>query len=146
MALYVAICLIGVLIAREDEIEQTHARVLGIIWGTAMGLALAHWFAFRLSARLVARGTVHRQDALIGLAQLRGAIGVALAATVPVILLPASAELDAVRLVLAALIAAVGYAVARSGGASGARSLLYAAAMLGLATLVAIAKNHLAGH
>jgi hypothetical protein len=28
---------------------------MGIIWGVTIGLAAAHWFAFRVSARLVGR-------------------------------------------------------------------------------------------
>jgi len=51
-----------------------------------------------------------------------------------------------VRLVLAALIALVGYAVARAAGASHARSIVYGVSILAVATAVALAKNVLAGH
>ena len=52
MALYVAICLMASLIA-IPEIAAEHTNVMGLIWGVTLGLALAHWFAFRVSARMV---------------------------------------------------------------------------------------------
>ena len=76
MALYVAICLMASLIVIPESAAE-HTRVFGLIWGITLGLALAHWFAFRVSARLVGAGTVRSSDiALIG-AQLLGAGGVA---------------------------------------------------------------------
>jgi len=116
------------------------------VWGTTLGLALAHWFAFRVSSRLVASGSVRRQDAAAAAAQLAGAAAVGLLATIAVLLFPDSAELDVVRLVLAALIALVGYAVARGAGASPARSMVYAVSILVIASAVALIKNVLAGH
>jgi len=55
-------------------------------------------------------------------------------------------EFDVVRLVLAGVIALVGYAVARGSGASRGRSMVYATAILLVATVVAVVKNVLAGH
>jgi hypothetical protein len=99
-----------------------------------------------VSSRLVASGTVRRQDAAAAGAQLAGAAAVALLATIGVVLFPGSAELDVVRLVLAALIALVGYAVARGAGASHTRSMLYGVSILVVAAAVALVKNDLAGH
>jgi len=39
---------------------------------TSIGLALAHWFAFSLSARFVAQGRLRRKDGLVAVAQLTG--------------------------------------------------------------------------
>ena len=76
MALYVAICLLASLIViPESGVEHTH--VMGLIWGITLGLALAHWFAFRLSARMVGAGTVRSSDVELAGAQLLGAAGVA---------------------------------------------------------------------
>ena len=61
MGLYVAICLLGALIALPTH-EQDDAEVIAIIWGVTVGLALAHWFAFRVSAALVSDGKVRRRD------------------------------------------------------------------------------------
>jgi hypothetical protein len=146
MALYVAICLLAALSVVAEHGEGNEADTFKIVWGTTLGLALAHWFAFRVSSRLVASGTVRRQDAAAAGAQLAGAAAVALLATVGILMFPDSAELDVVRLVLAALIALVGYAVARGAGASHARSLVYGVSILVVATAVALAKNVLAGH
>jgi thymidine phosphorylase len=71
---------------------------------------------------------------------------VAVLATVPVVVLPAGSELDVVRLLLAGLIAAVGFAVARSGGAGIGRSAGYAGTVLVLALAIAVTKNVLGGH
>jgi hypothetical protein len=116
-----------------------------IVWESTVGLALAHWLAFRVSARLVAAGTIRRHDAEAAGAQLAGAIAVALLATVPVVVLPATAELDVARLVLAGFVALVGYAVARRSGATRARSLVYSISLLVVSVLVAVVKNALAG-
>jgi hypothetical protein len=146
MALYVAICLLAALAAIAERDDAAHADVFKVIWGTTIGLALAHWFAFRVSARLVAAGAVRRHDAQAAGAQLGGALVVAVLATVPVVVLPASSELDVVRGVLAVFVAAVGFAVARGSGASTTRSLVYAASLLLLASTIAVVKNVLAGH
>jgi hypothetical protein len=117
-----------------------------ITWGTTIGLAVAHWFAFRVSARLVAAGELGRHEVHTAAAQLVGALAVALLVTVPVVLLPATAELDVVRLVLAGFVAAIGYAVARNSGASMRRSAIYAASILVIALAIAVLKNVLSGH
>jgi hypothetical protein len=146
MALYVAICLLAALaVVAEHEVDHT-GTVFKVIWGTTIGLAVAHWFAFRLSSRLVAAGAVRRHDAEAALAQFIGALVVAVLATVPVLVLGASSELDAVRLILAAFIALVGFAVARASGASVLRSTIYGVATLVVAAAIAIVKNVLAGH
>jgi hypothetical protein len=62
--------------------------------------------------------------------------------------LPATSELDVVRLLLAGFIAGVGFAVAvaRAGGAGTARSAVYTATILVLAVTIAVVKNVLSGH
>lgn len=145
MALYVAICLLAALTAVSDD-AIAHVDTLKIVWGTTVGLALAHWFAFRVSARLVASGAVRRHDADAAGAQIAGAAAVAVLATLPVILLSESVELAAVRLVLAIFIALVGLGVARTAGATTAWSIAYAGSVLVVAVSVAIAKNVLSGH
>ena len=81
MALYVAICLMAALIAiPESAVARTN--VLGLVWGITLGLAIAHWFAFRVSARMVGAGTVRSSDVELLGAQLLGAAGVALLVSV----------------------------------------------------------------
>lgn len=143
MALYVAICLLAALIALPDS---THAHVVRVIWGVTVGLALAHWFAFRLSARLVGAGTISAHDLASVSAQLTGAAGVALLATGAVLLVPETAELEVAEFLLAAFIAVTGFTVARGAGAGRSRALLYAATVLLIAVAIAVVKNVLAGH
>jgi hypothetical protein len=145
MALYVAICLLAAMTALPASVAA-HARVVPLIWGVTVGLAVAHWFAFRVSARLVGAGRVRAHDVRSAGAQLVGAAAVALLATVPVVLLPGSPELEGVELLLAAFIALVGYAVARGGGATRVRGMLYATSVLVVAVAIAELKNRLTGH
>lgn len=146
MALYVAICLLAALTAVAERADAGHARILGIVWGTTIGLALAHWFAFRVSARMVGGGSLSRVDARLAGAQLAGSAAVAAAVTVPVLVLPATAELDVARIVLAALIGVAGYLVARAAGAGGIRATVYAGAVLAAGMVVAVLKNVLSHH
>jgi hypothetical protein len=146
MALYVAVCLLAALTAMAEQADAAHADVFKVIWGTTVGLTLAHLFAFRVSARLVAAGTIRRHDAESAAAQLAGALVVAVLATVPVLVLPGPSELDVVRDLLAAFVAAVGYAVARNAGAGRGRAAAYAATILIVAVTIAVLKNVLSGH
>ena len=146
MALYVAVCLLAALIALGEDADHGHVRAFGLVWGTTIGLALAHAFAFRVSARLFAAGQLGRHDAQTVAAQLAGAACVAAIATVPIVLLDATAEFDAVRTILCLLIGAAGYGVARASGVSRVRALVSAGVVLLLAATIAVIKNILSGH
>src|SRR5262249_24383311 len=77
MILYVSVVEIAEL-ASLPEGHFAHGRVTGavgaglaeIVWGTAVGLALAHWFAFRLAAPAFRGERPTRLDTYIGLAQV----------------------------------------------------------------------------
>lgn len=146
MALYVSVTLLATLTALAEQADQGHVRILAVVWGTTVGLALVHWFAFVVSASVFGGGGTTRHDHLVSLAQLGGAGAVAVVGTLPVVVLSPTAELDTVRLFLAALVAAAGYAVGRTRGASRARASVTAAAVLVVALAVAVAKNVLSGH
>jgi hypothetical protein len=142
MALYVAICLLAALIALPDEVAPG-TSAFGLIWGVTLGLMAAHWFAFRLSAQLVGAGSVRPHDAESAVAQLSGAVLVALLASIPVLLLPDPLDFD--QFELACFIAVIGYTVARRGGATWLRSVLYSAAVLTIGAGIATLKGVLAG-
>ena len=146
MALYVAVCLLAALIALGEDADHGHVRAFGLVWGTTLGLALAHAFAFRVSARLTAGGRFSGADAQIVLAQLAGATFVAVIATLPVGVVGSTGEFDVVRAVLSVFIGATGYAVGRLSGGSRIRSLVYGGAVLVFATTIAVIKNVLSGH
>ena len=146
MALYVAVCLLAALTAIAENADDSHVRAFAVIWGTTIGLALAHAFAFTLSARLVARGRLHHRDAVLVTSQVVGAALVAVVATIPVVAFSPTAELDAARWALALFICLVGFAVARQSGAGRARAAGYAVAILLVAATIATVKNILSGH
>src|SRR4051794_33351152 len=62
-------------------------KLLAIVWGTAVGLALAHWFAFRLAAPAFRGERPSRHDRVVGLAQVLGAVFVAAISSLPILLL-----------------------------------------------------------
>ena len=145
MALYVAICLLAACAALPET--GAHAHAMPIIWGVTIGLALAHWFAFRVSARMVGAGRVRPHDVESAGAQLAGAArGGAAGVGSRDPLLPESVELELVELLLAGFIALIGFAVARGGGATRTRAMLYGLAVLVVAVAIALVKNALAGH
>lgn len=146
MALYVSVVLLAALAAVGDHEEPGGVDVVALVWGTTVGLAVAHWFAYRLAARLAAGGSRRREDFEIGLAQLAGALAVALVVTVPFVLLPDSSEWDVARLEIAGLIGVVAFLVARADGAGRLRATLYATGVVVLAAAVATIKNLLSGH
>src|SRR3954449_4606347 len=94
MVLYVSVVEIAELAAIPEE-HFTDGKVTGavggqllaIVWGTAVGLAIAHWFAFRLAAPAFRGEGPTRQDTYIGLAQIGGAMFVAAVSSLPVIFL-----------------------------------------------------------
>jgi len=146
MALYIAIVLLAGLAALADHEEPGGLNVIALVWGTTIGLALAHWFAFHLAARFTAGGSKRREDVEVALAQVGGAMAIAALVTVPLLLLPASAERDVARLEIAVLIGVIAYLVARSDGARRPRAAFYAVGMLVVAAVVAAVKNALSGH
>jgi hypothetical protein len=145
MALYVSVVLLATLVA-IDTSESSSAKILAIVWGTTIGLALAHFFAFRMSSRLVRGSSFHRHDFELAVAQIGGAVAVALLCSIPVVLLPMDSEVDAVRILLAMLLGIAGYASGRTGGASRPRSIVMGVFALVLGLTVALVKSLLLGH
>jgi hypothetical protein len=64
MGLYVTVCLLAGLTALESVVAVP-GHVFGLVWGTTVGLALAHLFAFRLAGRLVHDGRFPRSDQIV---------------------------------------------------------------------------------
>jgi hypothetical protein len=146
MGLYVAISLLAVLAIVPEQDVTSVLRPLAIVWGTTVGLAIAHLIAFRLSVRIVNQGAVSRHEGRVAASQLAGAAAVAAIATIPIVLLPARLERDVTRLLLAGLIGAAGYAVAVTSGGSRVRGFIYGAIVAGAALTAALLKNLLSGH
>jgi hypothetical protein len=145
MAFYVTICLLAALAAVRHSGDEGHVETLRLIWGTTIGLAFAHWFAFRLAAKMAEPHHPAPHNAALLAAQMTGAAAVALVASIPVLLLPGDVELKVVRWELAGLLGLAGYTIARSAGSSRGRSIRYGLSILGLATVVVLVKSRL-GH
>ena len=145
MALYVSICLLAELAALDDSALH-RGVVFAVVWGTTMGLALAHLFAFLLAGRLIEGrhlGAITRATAI---AQLAGGAGVAVIVSIVIVAVPTSVELDAARYDLAAVIGVIGYVVARRADASHARAVVFAVIVTITGVSVAALKQWLGGH
>jgi hypothetical protein len=115
-----------------------------IVWGTAIGLALAHWFAFQVATQGIARVFKYGQTPIV--AELVGAAAVSALATFPILLLPPDDEQEAVLWVLAIMIGTVGYLVERANHRSRVGSLVFGATALAAGIVVATIKYRLAFH
>jgi hypothetical protein len=145
MAFYVTICLLAALAAIRHSGDEGHVETLRLIWGTTIGLAFAHWFAFRLAARMADPHHPSPHDAPLLAAQMAGAAAIALLATIPVVLFPGDVELDVVRWELAGLLGVAAFSIARTAGSSRWRSIAYALGIMGLGAVVVLVKVRL-GH
>jgi hypothetical protein len=153
MMLYVSIVLLAELAALPagDENDGTVDGPVGldlvaIIWGTTVGLALAHWFAFRLATQGLRAGRLRYWDRLQALAELAAAAFVAAIVSMPVLLFADRTEQQVAPVVLALIIGGVGYLVERASGRSRPTSSLLGVIALVIALAVATLKNLLAGH
>jgi hypothetical protein len=153
MVLYVSVVEIAELAALPAEhVAGGHvdgpvgAELLAIIWGTAIGLAIAHWFAFRLAGRAFRGDRVTGLDTKVGLAQVGAAIFVALVSSLPVLLLNDVRAQIFTGWIPAVLIGSVGYLIARETGRSRMAAAAFGITALALGLLVAAVKSTLAGH
>jgi hypothetical protein len=152
MVLYLSVVLLatlGVLPSDYDQrvAEGSHGPSIGlIVWGTTVGLALAHWFAFRLATAALGDGTPSRHDVSLGVAQVLGAAFVGLATTLAIVIAPSGSEVGAALFVPAAFIGAAGYGVARAAGRSMGRSVGVGIVALLFGLAVAAVKVWLGGY
>ena len=153
MILYVSVVEIAEL-ASLPEVHRSGGRVTGavegkllaILWGTAVGLAVAHWFAFRIAAPAFRGGHPTSHDNLIGLAQLAGAVLVAALSSLPVLFFSDVRAQETTGDVPAVLVGVVAYLVARHTGSSRLASVSYGAVAAVLGVLVALLKSTLVAH
>jgi FtsH-binding integral membrane protein len=145
MGLYVTVCLLAALTALESAVAVP-GRVFGLVWGTTVGLALAHLFAFRIAGRLVHDGRLPRSDQIVSGVQLAAAAAIALLVSIPILIASPTSELDWARYTCAGIIGVAGYGVARSADRSRTRSVIFGLAVLAVAIIIAAVKHQLAGH
>jgi VIT1/CCC1 family predicted Fe2+/Mn2+ transporter len=140
MALYLAIVLLAESVPLQAY-DADSTEVLGAYWGSAIGLAAAHVFAFTVSARLVTHRRLDDATWRGAAVQILAAVLVALLATLPFWITTGE---DAAFVVsgglLAVLIGAAGFEAAWSAGASLARSTIVGALTLAVAAGVVVLK------
>ena len=143
MGLYITISLLAVLSSTPHD-GATNAA-LPLVWGTTLGLVMAHWFAFRLTARLFAGEQLSGHDRRTMVGQAFAGVAVAGLASIP-LLLHHNAGPALTRGMLAGLIGVFAFGTARHHGGSHAHAVVYALAVLAIALAVAAGKYLLTGH
>ena len=150
MALYISIVLLAAIVSLPASFGTESDKGLGTllltIWGTTIGLALAHWFAFNVAAVGFRGGRILRHDISEAGAQLGGAATVAVVTTVPVLFVHGDYLVYAVVLGPAAVLGVAGYRVARWSDRSKLHAFLAGVIVLALGLGIAILKSSLAGH
>jgi len=153
MVLYVSVVEIAELAAIPEEhfangrvTGAVEGQLLAILWGTAVGLAIAHWFAFQFAAPLFRGEHPTRFVIAVGLAQVAGAVLVAAISSLPVLFFSDVRAQETAGDIPAVLIGVVAYVICRITGRSRVVSLLYAVTALALGVLVALVKGILAAH
>jgi hypothetical protein len=145
-ALYVAIVLLTALVALPKDRLPADRSVVATMLGTAAGLILAHFVAFRVAAHLTAEAGVAPEDvAKEAGAGLAGGLAAALLASLPFAVLDGESALIATLMALAFLPALMTLAIARLRGRSWLVSVVASAIGLGVALLVVLIKYEL-GH
>jgi hypothetical protein len=145
MVLYVCIVLAAEFVAAGDH-AASERLAIEVIWGTAVGLALAHVFAFNLAAKLLIGGRLSPEIRAAAWAQLAAAAALALLVTIPFILFSLRPALRVDAFLVAGLIGVAAYAASRSSGAGRKRSLVDGLVALGIAVLVVSVKVALSSY
>ena len=145
-ALYVALVLLAALVALpRTRLPSDHA-VVATLFGTALGLILAHFVAFQFAAHFTAEaGRAEApiiQEAAAGMA---GGLLVAVVAAIPYVVFEGDDALLGALLALATLPAIMGGAIARLRGRSRTQSL-GAAFLALLAAMVVVYIKDFLGH
>lgn len=146
MALYVSIVLLAELAALPPEHLPKAWGIVALIWGTTIGLALAHWFAFTVASSALTNGRLERQDLEVGAAGAVGALLVALVATVPEVLLATRDSERVLLFVPAAFIGLGGYVVARAADRTVRSSVLWSLGFVFVGVAIAAVKVALSHH
>ena len=125
MGFYVAVALIAALTAGSDGADQSRLEVVGIVWGTTVGLAVAHWFAMVLSARVVQDPGLRHTPLEMLYSQLVMAVGLAVVATIVVALLSEDLDRLGARVTAAVFIAGLVGIETRASGSPRGRAAAY---------------------
>ena len=145
MALYLSLVIGAEFVAVDGHLSDK-IDALGVVWGTAIGLTLAHVFAFNLANLVFARTTPAdpRREAIVY--QVLAAAIVAGALSIPILVLQLSGALTVDRFILAGFVGVTGWHVSRSAGASDVHALAAGLLMMALGLIVIGVKAALSSH
>src|SRR5436190_15511265 len=102
MAFYLGITLLVALSVPKDSAPPPMPELLLIVWGTTLGLAVAHWFALGLAAYLVDDPGLHHSPGEMLFSQLVMAVILAVVASIAVLVVPlVQEELSSGRIAVA---------------------------------------------
>lgn len=144
-ALYMALVQWAALLALPTEHRPDDSTIVALLLGSAVGLVLAHWLAFRLAAHLAENGFAPVSVAREAGAQIGGGLVVGILAALPFLVLDGEEAVQASILVLAALPALAGVGIARLRHRSWIVSILVGVVVLAVALLIVAVKT-IAGH
>lgn len=133
VAFYVSVTLAAELAAASAS--ESKVILVGALWGTAVGLALAHWYAQTITAA-IARGAFHTSDAAEGLREVGAAVGVALVLSLPFLVFETSAALVLSRWGVVIGTSVIALALARAAGAGWTRAVIEAAVVFAIGVAV----------
>ena len=146
MALYVSIALLAALAAVDEDALSRNDTLL-LIWGTSLGLAVAHYVAFRLASALARGRHLGRADIVVAGIQFFGAMIVPAAVTAVELLLGDDEDdVDTAVFALAVILGVTGYLVSRGNDSSRRRAVLIGLGVLVVGIVTAVVKSILAGH
>lgn len=146
-ALYMTLVLMAVLIALPNDRVPESWGVLTLLLGTAVGLMLAHWIAFRWAAHLAEdTGISPASAAREAGAQVGGGVAAAVVAGVPLLVLDGDAAITASLVLLSGVLGLTGLRIGRLRGWSWPTSIVAAVVVLAVALAVVGVKAALGGH
>lgn len=150
MSLYISIVLLAAVSSLPDtfgdDAEGGVLRLAATIWGTTIGLALAHWFAFTVVAIGYRGGAISKNDVKAGGIQVGAAAAVALLTTIPVVMLSATdLAIDAALIGPGLVLAASGYFIALKARSSHSGASLAAITVLLVGFAIAVVKSVISG-
>ncbi|HTL86914.1 MAG TPA: hypothetical protein VL856_17150 [Acidimicrobiia bacterium] len=151
MMLYISIVLLAELAAIPSDHDggvhgPTGWTLIALIWGTTIGLALAHYFAFTIAVHGLSHINLNRDDRAEAFAEIGGAAAVAIIASIPVLLFSPAREQEIVPAVLVLLIGTIAFGVERANGHSRKTAFIYGIAALVIGLLVVSVKEAVAYH
>ncbi|MGI9666768.1 MAG: hypothetical protein ACR2N2_06655 [Acidimicrobiia bacterium] len=139
IGLYLSIVLLALLVGVGAN--ETIQHQIQLIWGTSVGLGIAHLFAYRMTAVFAAGGKLTSEDWYSVGGMVAATVIIAGIATIPYLLLDDALDASTAAMVLLlGVIAITAWATAKRSGLSPAKTAGYTALVVFLAAVVVAVK------